>query len=408
MICLSELSAPGLNDMKRKSHLVKDDSGIYISRKNENIPGTMLDIELTERCNNNCIHCSINLPADDRAAKLRELDAEEWRRILREAADSGIMTVRFTGGEPLLRPDFPEIYLSARRFGLKVLIFTNARLITQEIADLLTFTPPLEEIEVSVYGMKKKSYEAVTGAPGSYEEFRMGVQTLLDRKIPFVVKSAMLPPNKKEAGELNCWAATIPWMRGSRPSSSMFFEYRGRRDSAARNRTISRLRVSPDETMAFFTRHPESYVREMAEFFDKFEYSPTDSLFTCGTGPACIDAYGVIQPCLTLRDPDLSYDLKIGSLDEALTSVFPRLREMKAENGLYLKRCARCFLKALCDQCPAKSWSEHGTLDTPVDYLCRIAHAQAGYLGLVSKDEKAWNVDDGRERIENFKRRVRK
>jgi radical SAM protein with 4Fe4S-binding SPASM domain len=81
----------------------------------------------------------------------------------------------------------------------------------------------------------------------------------------------------------------------------------------------------------------------------------------------------------------LTYDLKKGTLKEALTSVFPRLRELRATNPLYLERCARCFLKAMCDQCPAKSWSEHGTLDTPVEYLCKIAHAQALFLGLVKK-----------------------
>jgi sulfatase maturation enzyme AslB (radical SAM superfamily) len=54
---------------------------------------------------------------------------------------------------------------------------------------------------------------------------------------------------------------------------------------------------------------------------------------------------------------------------------------MRARNPEYLRRCARCFLKGFCEQCPAKSWSEHGNLDTPVEYLCEVAHAQARYMG---------------------------
>ena len=77
-----------------------------------------LDMELTERCNNNCIHCYINLPADD-PCKARELSAEKIKAILSEAASLGCLTVRFTGGEPLLRNDFQEIYLFARRLGLE-------------------------------------------------------------------------------------------------------------------------------------------------------------------------------------------------------------------------------------------------------------------------------------------------
>jgi radical SAM protein with 4Fe4S-binding SPASM domain len=392
--------------MKEKRYVVTKDMGSHLLWKREAPPHAQLDIELTERCNNNCIHCSINMSASDTRSRARELDTEGWKKILRQAADLGIMTVRFTGGEPLLRHDFPELYLFARRLGLTVLLFTNARLITPQIADLLADIPPLEDIEISVYGMKKESYEAVTGVTGSYAEFRNGMQSLLDRKIPFVVKSALLPPNKNETGEFNAWAATIPRMEGTPPLSSMFFELRGRRDSAARNSMISKLRVSPDEAMVILAEHPESYRREMAEFFDRFTPPLNDHLFTCGIGPGCVDAYGALQPCMSLRHPDLTFDLKKGTLKEALTSVFPRLKEMRAINPLYLERCARCFLRGFCEQCPAKSWSEHGTLDTPVEYLCKIAHTQAQYLRLVRKGEQAWKIRDSKKRIQNLKRRV--
>ncbi|MDQ1330595.1 MAG: Radical protein [Thermodesulfobacteriota bacterium] len=381
----------------------------YVIKKNLSgiLPHAQLDIELTERCNNSCIHCSINLPAGDKISSSRELDTDGWKNILRQAADLGFMTVRITGGEPLLRHDFSELYIFARLLGLKVLLFTNARLITSQIADMLADTPPLEYIEVSVYGMKKESYEAVTGVPGSYAGFRNGIQSLLDRKIPFVVKGALLPPNKNETREFKEWAATIPWMEGTPPVCSMFFDLRVRRDSALRNSIIYKLRVSPDEAIMILTEHPESYRREMAEFFDRFASPSNDRLFTCGIGPACVDAYGTLQPCMALRLPDLTYDLKKGSLKEALTSVFPRMREMRAENPLYLERCARCFLKPMCDQCPAKSWSEHGTLDTPVEYFCKIAHSQALFLGLIKKGEEAWMVRDSEERIKDYLQKSR-
>ena len=77
-----------------------------------------LDIELTERCDNDCIHCCINLPAGDAAARAREMTTAQVEDVLRQAADLGCLQVRFTGGEPLLRPDFEELYLFARRLGL--------------------------------------------------------------------------------------------------------------------------------------------------------------------------------------------------------------------------------------------------------------------------------------------------
>ena len=358
-----------------------------------------LDIELTERCNNACLHCYINRPAGDAQAARRELTTDQWRDILRQAADLGALSVRFTGGEPLLRTDFANIYLIARRMGLKVILFTNARLITPELAGLLERVPPLTKLEISVYGMHAASYDAVACAPGAFAEFRRGVDLLLERRIPFVVKSVLLPPNRAEMAEFEAWAATIPWMDGS-PSYSVFLDLRARRDSPAKNRRIARLRFTPDEGVALVSQRGDSYRKAMAQFSAGFMAPQGDRLFACGAGQAgCVDAYGAYQMCMLLRHPDTVYDLKQGTLRQALTEAFPRHRELRATNPDYLRRCARCFLKGLCEQCPGKSWGEHGTLDTPVEYLCQVAHAQARYLGLLAEGEQAWEVADWRERI---------
>lgn len=362
-----------------------------------------LDIELTERCNNNCIHCYINLPANDLSAKSRELRAGEIKNILQEAVSLGCLTVRFSGGEPLLREDFEELYLFSRRLGLKVLLFTNATLITTHLAELFSRIPPLEKIEVSVYGMKKTSYEAVTRAPGSFDSAFKGIKLLLEKNIPFVVKGALLPSNKDELDAFDAWAATIPAM-DKPPSYAMFFDLRCRRRLDEKNDLIEKIRLSAEDGLKILTRRKDEYLKEMQEFCSKFMRPAGDKLFSCGAGcgGGCVDAYGNFQPCMMLRHPDCVYDLKKGSLVEALGNFFPKIREIKAVNPRYLERCARCFLKGLCEQCPAKSWSEHGTLDTPVEYLCEIAHTQAGFLGLLNDGQKAWEIRDWRERIINF------
>lgn len=152
-----------------------------------------IDIELTERCNNNCIHCCINQPANDKYSLNREMDTEFIKGILTEAAILGCLTVRFTGGEPLLRHDFSQLYLFARRLGLHVILFTNARLITEKIALLFEQYPPGHVVEVSVYGMSRKSYERVAQHNGAYSEFLSGVDMLLRHQVPFIVKGLKLP-----------------------------------------------------------------------------------------------------------------------------------------------------------------------------------------------------------------------
>ena len=368
-------------------------------------PLDSLDMELSERCNNNCIHCNINLPADDLNAQQKELSQDEIKKILREAVSLGCLTVMFTGGEPLLREDFEDLYIFARRLGLRVTIFTNATLITPAVAKVFARIPPLQPIEVTVYGMRRSSYEAVTRVSGSFEAAWQGIHLLLERKVPFVVKGALLPPNRGEMGEFESWASTIPWMDAA-PSYSIFFDLRDRLDSQQKNPLIKGLRLSPEEVVAFFFRRQEKYLREIREFCSQFTRPSGSNIFSCGAGvrSSCVDAYGHLQLCMLLRHPATVYDLKKGSLKDALTNFFAEIRNMKAENPDYLNRCARCFLHGLCEQCPARSWIEHGTLDTPVAYHCEIAHAQARALGLLDEGELAWQIEDWKERIRNFSR----
>ena len=367
-----------------------------------------LDMELTERCNNNCIHCYNNLPAKDIETKNKELATGEIKDILKDAASLGCFTVRFTGGEPLLREDFEELYISARKLGLKVLIFTNAALITTRIADLFGRLPPLENIEITVYGMKKKSYEAITRNPGSFNAAWQGIKLLQEKKVPFIVKSAILPPNKSELEEFEAWASTIPQMHKP-PSYSILFDLRCHRDSEEKNCQIRNLRLSSEEILKVFSRRKDAYVKETINFCSKFLKPLGAGLFSCGAGigGGCVDAYGHLQPCMMLRHPATIYNLQNGSLKEGFENFFQEMRKMKAKNSDYLHRCARCFLKSLCEQCPAKSWMEHGTLDTPVDYFCDITHAQARYIGLLRGSEKAWEIEDWQERITRISGRGR-
>jgi len=359
-----------------------------------------LEMELTERCNNNCVHCYINLPATDDDTKGRELSTESAAGILRDAAALGCLQVRFTGGEPLLREDFPELYLVARRLGLRVLLSTNATLINPQLATLLHRFPPLESIDVSLYGMTRESYEVVSRVSGSFEAAWRGVNLLLENRVRFVPRSVALPSIRPEMDEFEAWAKTVPGMEYA-PGYTMLLDLRCRRDSAQKDRMIRTLRLQPDDVVTVGMRREEEYLRGMKQFCAAFIGPGGERLLTCGAGVrgGCVDAYGRFQPCLSLRHPATSYNLSGGSLEDALKSFFPRIRTIKAENPDYLARCARCFIKGLCEQCPGKSWMEHGTLDTPVRYLCEVAHAQARHLGLLRDGENAWQVVDWQQRV---------
>ena len=365
-----------------------------ISYREKTLGGSLLelDIELTERCNNNCVHCFINLPKNDRNAKKEEMSLAEIKEILRQAADLGCLNVRFTGGEPLLNPEFEAIYLFTRRLGMRVQLFTNACLMTTHLARLFSTYPPLEMIEVTVYGMSKESYETNTQQPGSFKTFKRGVQLLLDYNIPFVVKSVLLPGNKNEMAEFKSWSKTGPWM-DKQPGITVFLDLRSRHDDPKKNETIKYLRPSPEEAVKFIQNYNEENDPNPSYENQILTNAPGDQLFGCGAGDKrlAIDSYGRIQACTGLRSPDLVLP-RGTSLIEGLT-FYKSLIEIRAVNPKYLEQCANFFLRNLCEQCPARSWSENGTLDRPIDYFCEVTHELARQLGWLQVGKKAWEVN---------------
>ncbi len=404
-----------MSEYVRRTHRMIHSSGSRIQA---------IDIELTERCNNDCIHCCINRPANDADARKRETTTAGIIDVLAQAVALGCLQVRFTGGEPLLRKDFERVYVAARRLGLQVLLFTNGCLITPRIANLFARTPPRAPIEITVYGMRQQSYEAITRRPGSYAQFRRGVNLLLAGNIPFVVKSVVLPQNQHEMPEFEAWARSLPWMTDA-PAYAMFLDLRNRRDDDDRNATIATLRLPAEAGVALLARDATRHKTQLQEFACKYMKPSGDALFTCGAGTCiCIDAYGRAQPCMSLRSPELTVGMTAESGDEkkAIAPVagtggnaagledalnqFSKLANLRATNPDYLRRCAQCALKGLCEQCPAKSWIEHGTLDTPVEYFCRIAHAQARNFGWLGEGEHGWEVTDWQQRLARMQQSI--
>jgi MoaA/NifB/PqqE/SkfB family radical SAM enzyme len=92
--------------------------------KDKHVP-LSFDLEVTARCNCDCRHCYINLAPNDLAARSCEFSVTEIGDIAEQAVGLGALWCLVTGGEPLLRPDFGEIYLALKRKGLLVSVFTN-------------------------------------------------------------------------------------------------------------------------------------------------------------------------------------------------------------------------------------------------------------------------------------------
>ena len=151
-----------------------------------------LQLFLTRRCDLRCRHCYFSAGESMKD----ELSGEEWKTILRKFSFMGQgNTVTFTGGEPLMRPDFFDIAGEASALGLKVVLLTNGTLIDEEIAERLGDL--LDAAQVSLDGVSAAVNDSIRG-DGSFEGATRAIRLLLAQKIPVEITSVALPENVKD------------------------------------------------------------------------------------------------------------------------------------------------------------------------------------------------------------------
>lgn len=346
------------------------------------------DLELTARCNNNCRHCYINLRADDSSAKAREMDSGFIMDIADQAVSLGALWCLLSGGEPLLREDFADIYLGLRNKGLLVSVFTNAAFIGDKEAELFKTHPP-RHLEISVYGVTERTYERVTRTPGSYRAFRKGLDCILGAGLKVQLKTMAVNSNLSELPAIAefCRARTSQVFRFD---PLIHFRVDG---DAGRNAEIERERLTPAEIVALERSDPERFGAMERNcdslFLPDRAHKNCRHLFYCGAGQSsfAVSWDGRFALCLSLRHPDFLYDLRQGSLRQAWEESTLRVRTQESDKRGFLEKCAICPIVNLCMWCPAYAHLETGLLDEPVTYFCEVAHARAKALQDALREE---------------------
>jgi radical SAM protein with 4Fe4S-binding SPASM domain len=355
-------------------------SSLWDKVKNENRL-IYFSLELTARCNNNCSHCYVNFPVNDKKATERELSYDEIKKIVDQAVGLGALSCLITGGEPLLREDFFDIYLYLKKKGILISVFTNATLITEKHARFFKKYPPTS-IEITVYGVTKETYERVTRKAGSFDAFMRGLNLLLKNNIKVSLKTMALRSNRQEMPQI---ASFCSEMAGGGFHFDPFLHLRTD-GNEKRNSEIKAERLSPEEITAIQKMFPK-YNQALKKECDRFIVSGTAHdrsvpILFCGAGiiSFAVSYDGFFRLCSSLCHPACIYDLKKGSLTEARYDFSLRVRDMRSDRENFLKKCRVCPIINLCMWCPANSHLETGNLDQPVDYFCEVAHERAALL----------------------------
>jgi radical SAM protein with 4Fe4S-binding SPASM domain len=133
-----------------------------------------MDLAITYRCNDNCVHCYAGGPRET-----KELSTEEWVRVLDKIYDLGIPHVVFTGGEPTLREDLPKLIAQTQTIGLVSGLVTNGRRLKDAAHFNSLVDAGLDHVQVTIESYDPAVHDKITGVPGSWEETLQGLKNAI-------------------------------------------------------------------------------------------------------------------------------------------------------------------------------------------------------------------------------------
>jgi radical SAM protein with 4Fe4S-binding SPASM domain len=333
-----------------------------ISNRRVPITGSLA---LTHRCNLGCMHCYAKEEKQD--VPEPELGTEQWLKIITAIKEAGCLYLLLTGGEPLLRQDFAEIYTAVKQNGFLVTVFTNGTLITDAIVELFRKLPP-RLVEISLYGSSAKTHDQVTGIPGSFALARQGIEALIGQGINVGLKSVLMTLNLDEFSAIEALAHSYGVK--FRLDAAIF-------PTLAGDRRPIDLRVSPEQAVAL-EFSDSGRVREWHEFLDRFRsVRGGEKLYVCGAGKTTfhIDPRGWLYPCLMVRAH--KYHLLGGSFQDGWAGDIAGIMEETIGKDF---PCGDCEQKIICGYCPGFFDLENSLKQVQSAYLCAVGKLRNEYI----------------------------
>ncbi len=163
-----------------------------------------MDLAVTYRCNNDCHHCYNARPRD-----YPEISTTQWFHIIDKLWEIGIPHVVFTGGEPTLRSDLPDLISYAESKGQITGLNTNARRLSDERFLAQLMKAGLDHVQITVESHDAGIHDEMVHARGAWKQTIAGLRNALNTPLYVMTNTTMLQQNSPYLSETLDFLAEI-------------------------------------------------------------------------------------------------------------------------------------------------------------------------------------------------------
>jgi radical SAM protein with 4Fe4S-binding SPASM domain len=155
-----------------------------------------MDLALTYRCNNDCAHCY-----NARPRNYPELCTDRWKEIIDLLWQRAIPHVVFTGGEPTLREDLPELVAYAQQTGLVTGLNTNGRRLSDRSFLQELISAGLDHVQITLESHDSVIHNRMVRSKNAWDQTVAGIRNALDSPLYVMTNTTMLRENSSTLGQ---------------------------------------------------------------------------------------------------------------------------------------------------------------------------------------------------------------
>lgn len=157
-------------------------------------------LEITERCNERCLHCYGDFSPQIKS-NFRALKYADWKNVITDLHETGCTQIQFIGGEPFMYRDGTKSVLDLAEFAKKlsfdfIEIFTNGTLVS--VRDIERAKECNVQMAISIYSMEDKVHDAITQVPGSLQKTLKTIKVLQEAEVPIRGAVILMKQNEED------------------------------------------------------------------------------------------------------------------------------------------------------------------------------------------------------------------
>lgn len=331
-----------------------------------------LQIELTDACNERCIHCYL---PNAKKNKCKALSENQVIDILHQYREMEGLKIVFSGGEILLYPHLFHILEECKRLNLMILLQSNLVSLTEEniqrIKDLDIFN-----VQVSLYSTDEHIHETITRRKGSFAKTKHNLELLVKHDIPAMISCPVMDINFPTVYDLHRYAKEI--------GVDIYFDFMMMAGcDGCKENLATRLDVKQTREMLKFHLDVNSMFvdailssQSLEEALSK-KYARRRTMCDILSASLCIDSDGTIYPCPGWNN------LKLGNIESITLSEAWRGEAADKLRGIGIggfTKCKGCDKQNFCDMCAVYNYNENGDLYDVCPRFCEMAEMLREYV----------------------------